>query len=64
MQKTGGSVFGRHLVTNIELDKECEHLENKKRRKCLRPNSDIETWIFSRYSTGTDNLLGLQNPNH
>nr|XP_039250522.1 heparan-sulfate 6-O-sulfotransferase 1-B-like [Styela clava] len=52
MQKTGGSEFGRHLVSNLILSKECDILEHRKRRNCLRPNSDVETWIFSRYSTG------------
>lgn len=52
MQKTGGSTFGRHLVSNLDLRKECDILEQRKRRNCLRPNSDVESWLFSRYSTG------------
>lgn len=52
IQKTGGTTFGRQLVGNLILPKECNILYNKKRKSCLRPNSDTETWLFSRYSTG------------
>ena len=59
MQKTGGTTFGQHLVKDLQLERSCyKNYERKviKRYKCLRPNSpttDEETWLFSRYTTGT-----------
>ncbi|XP_076034328.1 heparan sulfate 6-O-sulfotransferase [Oratosquilla oratoria] len=53
IQKTGGTTFGKHLVKDLALEKECRcHRKRKKRCTCLRPGSSSETWLFSRYSTG------------
>nr|XP_027226491.1 heparan-sulfate 6-O-sulfotransferase 2-like [Penaeus vannamei] len=54
IQKTGGTTFGRHLVSDLDLDKSCQcHRKIKKRCTCLRPGKNSnETWLFSRYSTG------------
>lgn len=54
IQKTGGTTFGKHLVKNLELERECVcHRKVKKRCTCLRPGTNNkETWLFSRYSTG------------
>ncbi|KAG7168528.1 heparan-sulfate 6-O-sulfotransferase 2-like [Homarus americanus] len=54
IQKTGGTTFGKHLVSDLDLARRCEcHRRVKKRCTCLRPgpNSD-EMWLFSRHSTG------------
>lgn len=52
IQKTGGTVFGRHLVHDLDLQKPCECEKGRKRCKCFRPDSDGKLWLFSRYSTG------------
>lgn len=52
IQKTGGTSFGKHLVNDLNLEKECIcHRRKKKRCTCLRPGTN-ETWLFSRYTTG------------
>lgn len=50
MQKTGGTTFGKHLVKNVALKRECECQEGRKRCDCL--NNKDHYWLFSRYSTG------------
>ncbi|KAG0426418.1 hypothetical protein HPB47_026485 [Ixodes persulcatus] len=52
IQKTGGTVFGRHLVHDLDLEKPCECQRGRKRCRCNRPNSSGKWWLFSRYSTG------------
>nr|CAG4645833.1 EOG090X0E58 [Lynceus sp. MCZ IZ 141354] len=52
IQKTGGTIFGRHLVQNLDLDRPCLCHRKKKRCDCFRPNTKNEQWLFSRYSTG------------
>lgn len=52
IQKTGGTSFGKHLVNDLDLEKQCWKVRGLKRSNCFRPNSDSETWLFSRYSTG------------
>lgn len=52
IQKTGGTVFGRHLVQDLDLEKPCECQRGRKRCRCNRPNSNGSWWLFSRYSTG------------
>lgn len=50
IQKTGGSVFGRHLIRNLDVGKPCRCLPGRKRCECIT-KSDTN-WLFSRYSTG------------
>ncbi|XP_075747487.1 heparan sulfate 6-O-sulfotransferase isoform X5 [Rhipicephalus microplus] len=54
IQKTGGTVFGRHLVRDLELERPCQCLRGRKRCRCARPPSagGQRSWLFSRYSTG------------
>ena len=60
IQKTGGTYFGKNLVRNLVLERQCLRTEQTKTTKarfeCKRPNSD-EIWLYSRYSTGW--LCGL-----
>ncbi|KAK0182264.1 hypothetical protein PV327_000419 [Microctonus hyperodae] len=51
IQKTGGTLFGKHLVRDLDLQRPCSCQRRKKRCFCFRPNRD-ENWLFSRYSTG------------
>ncbi|KAF7990823.1 hypothetical protein HCN44_000628 [Aphidius gifuensis] len=51
IQKTGGTLFGKHLVRDLVLQRPCSCQRRKKRCYCYRPNRD-ENWLFSRYSTG------------
>lgn len=51
IQKTGGTVFGKHLVKNLDLKHPCVCVPKRKRCTCNRPNSK-KTWLFSRYSMG------------
>ncbi|XP_008469583.1 heparan-sulfate 6-O-sulfotransferase 1-A [Diaphorina citri] len=51
IQKTGGTSFGRHLVSDLDLQRPCSCQRKKKRCYCFRPNRH-EVWLFSRYSTG------------
>lgn len=51
IQKTGGTTFGRHLVRNIQLERPCECHAGQKKCTCYRPGK-METWLFSRFSTG------------
>jgi len=51
MQKTSGSVFGRHLVGNaVGFPSSCYRIRGRKRRNCTASNG--YQWLFSRYSTG------------
>jgi len=51
MQKTSGSVFGRHLVHNaVGFPARCYRMRGRKRRNCT--DSDGYQWLFSRFSTG------------
>ncbi|XP_075539030.1 heparan-sulfate 6-O-sulfotransferase 3-B-like isoform X2 [Dermacentor variabilis] len=56
IQKTGGTVFGRHLVRDLALERPCQCLRGRKRCRCARPPSAAtggqRSWLFSRYSTG------------
>lgn len=53
IQKTGGTVFGRHLVRDLDLEQPCQCLRGRKRCRCARPpGSGQRAWLFSRYSTG------------
>ncbi|KAK8392886.1 hypothetical protein O3P69_013128 [Scylla paramamosain] len=54
IQKTGGTTFGKHLVGDLDLARQCEcRRKVKKRCTCLRPGrNSFETWLFSRHSTG------------
>ncbi|XP_018359026.1 PREDICTED: heparan-sulfate 6-O-sulfotransferase 1 [Trachymyrmex cornetzi] len=51
IQKTGGTLFGKHLVRDLELQRPCSCQRRRKRCFCFRPNHN-ENWLFSRYSTG------------
>lgn len=51
IQKTGGTLFGRHLVQDLDLQRPCTCQRKHKRCYCFRPNRN-ENWLFSRYSTG------------
>ena len=51
MQKTSGSVFGRHLVRNaVGFPAACYRVRGRKRRNCTDSNG--HQWLFSRFSTG------------
>jgi len=51
MQKTSGSVFGRHLVNNaVGFPSACQRIRGRKRRNCTDSNG--YEWLFSRHSTG------------
>ncbi|XP_077513411.1 heparan-sulfate 6-O-sulfotransferase 1-like [Amblyomma americanum] len=54
IQKTGGTVFGRHLVHDLELERPCQCVRGRKRCRCARPpgSGGQRWWLFSRYSTG------------
>jgi len=59
IQKTGGTTFGKHLVEDLDLERDCECHRGKRlgRRKklrcdCFRPGIGEKNWLFSRYSTG------------
>ena len=60
IQKTGGTTFGKHLVSDIDLERPCQCHRRSQRRKsrrkfhcsCLRPGTEGSHWLFSRYSTG------------
>lgn len=51
IQKTGGTLFGKHLVRDLDLQRPCSCQRRRKRCLCFRPNRN-ENWLFSRYSTG------------
>ncbi|XP_014471403.1 PREDICTED: heparan-sulfate 6-O-sulfotransferase 1-B [Dinoponera quadriceps] len=51
IQKTGGTLFGKHLVRDLDLQRPCSCQRRRKRCFCFRPNRN-ENWLFSRYSTG------------
>ena len=50
IQKTGGTTFGRHLVSDLELRTPCKCHEELKKCDC-RNNRD-QIWTVNRYSTG------------
>ncbi|KAK2140633.1 hypothetical protein LSH36_1287g00017 [Paralvinella palmiformis] len=50
IQKTGGTTFGWHLVSNLELRTPCRCLPGKK--KCHCRNSEDNIWTVNRYTTG------------
>ncbi|XP_054706269.1 heparan-sulfate 6-O-sulfotransferase 3-B-like [Uloborus diversus] len=52
IQKTGGTLFGRHLVQGLDLEQPCLCRKGRKKCRCFRPDSDDKSWLFSRYSTG------------
>lgn len=52
IQKTAGTTFERFLVRHLKISQPCVCNMGKKRCNCLRPNSNSENWLFSRYSTG------------
>lgn len=47
----GGTLFGKHLVRDLDLPRPCTCQRRRKRCFCHRPNRK-ENWLFSRYSTG------------
>lgn len=52
IQKTGGTYFGKNLVTNLHLERKCDKVVSMRSRfMCKRPNSE-EFWLYARYSTG------------
>jgi len=60
IQKTGGTTFGKHLVEDLDLERDCEchkgRLPDGRKKKlrcnCFRPGKGNKNWLFSRYSTG------------
>ncbi|OQV21337.1 Heparan-sulfate 6-O-sulfotransferase 3 [Hypsibius exemplaris] len=56
IQKTGGTAFGKNMVTNLadpfSGKKTCSCKATAKRCKCYRPGSNTKEWLFSRFSTG------------
>ncbi|CAJ0584008.1 unnamed protein product, partial [Mesorhabditis spiculigera] len=57
IQKTAGTSFEKFLVKHLDSPYPCDCTSIKKRCTCLRPHSERELWLFSRYSTGW--LCGL-----
>ncbi|XP_001628493.2 heparan-sulfate 6-O-sulfotransferase 1-B [Nematostella vectensis] len=54
IQKTGGTTFGKHLVTNLQIRKPCDCSKKKGKKfrcTCNRPNSK-KIWLFARYALG------------
>ncbi|XP_072033185.1 heparan-sulfate 6-O-sulfotransferase 2-like [Amphiura filiformis] len=51
IQKTGGTIFGRHLVQHLEHQCNCSNT-SAKRCDCFRPSDDRGIWLFSKFSTG------------
>ena len=53
IQKTGGSIFGKHLVFDLQLERPCicRDPELALRCSCMRPRTNT-IWLFSRYSIG------------
>lgn len=52
IQNTGGSVFARHIVEDLKLERPCRCKKNRRICRCYRPNNYGSTWFFSRYTTG------------
>jgi len=52
IQNTGGSVFARHIVEDLNLERPCRCKKNRRVCRCYRPNNYGSTWFFSRYTTG------------
>ncbi|CAJ0945306.1 unnamed protein product, partial [Mesorhabditis belari] len=52
IQKTAGTSFEKFLVRYLDTPYPCDCSSARKRCICLRPNSEREMWLFSRYSTG------------
>ncbi|CAL1268524.1 unnamed protein product [Larinioides sclopetarius] len=52
IQNTGGSVFARHMVEDLELERPCRCRKNRRICRCYRPGNYGSTWFFSRYTTG------------
>ncbi len=52
IQKTGGTIFGRHLVQHLEHQCNCNDTTIK-RCECFRPGvAERGIWLFSKFSTG------------
>ncbi|XP_076453559.1 heparan-sulfate 6-O-sulfotransferase 2-like [Babylonia areolata] len=51
IQKTGGTVFGKHLVENLDVDSPC-HCKKRRKKKCECLTKHKQIWLFSRFSTG------------
>lgn len=52
IQNTGGSVFARHIVEDLKLERPCRCKKYRRLCRCYRPNNYGSTWFFSRYTTG------------
>lgn len=52
IQNTGGSVFARHMVEDLALERPCRCKKNRRVCRCYRPDNYGSTWFFSRYTTG------------
>ncbi|XP_015908071.1 heparan-sulfate 6-O-sulfotransferase 2 [Parasteatoda tepidariorum] len=52
IQNTGGSVFARHMVEDLQLERPCQCRRNRRICRCYRPDKYGSTWFFSRYTTG------------
>ena len=50
IQKTGGTIFGRHLVSDLDLGTPCRCDECIKKCECRNDQDGI--WMVNRYSTG------------
>ena len=50
IQKTGGTTFGRHLVSNLDLATRCKCRQHRK--KCDCRNASNKIWMVNRHSTG------------
>lgn len=60
IQKTGGSMFGAHLINNLDIERPCacprkrsrsRHIPIKRYCNCFRPGSS-RIWLFSRLHLG------------
>ncbi|XP_023227208.1 heparan-sulfate 6-O-sulfotransferase 1-like [Centruroides sculpturatus] len=52
IQNTGGNVFAKQLVEDLNLEKPCVCKKNRRRCVCWRPNRIGSPWLFSRYTMG------------
>ncbi|GIY94404.1 heparan-sulfate 6-O-sulfotransferase 1-B [Caerostris extrusa] len=52
IQNTGGSVFARHMVEDLNLERPCRCKKKRRICRCYRPEHFGSTWFFSRYTTG------------
>lgn len=52
IQNTGATVFLKHLIEDLALDKPCTCRRKRRLCHCYRPNRKGSSWLFSRYTSG------------